>query len=136
MIHNKLQDDCQMRKSYKLVSSQRICKLSESSMLIHNMSLHDFKVGSWCVMRANVITGTILLSKTIIHTSLLHTFWHNFLNTSTVTRKCLPFNRKAVQKYSMGCSECFFDDWIINIGLWPHSPNLKPWNQFFTCGAC
>ena len=92
----------------QLASSQRICRLSESSMLIHNISLHDFKVGIWCVKRANAITGIILLSKTIIHTSLLHTFWHNFLDTSTVMRKCLPFNRKAVQKYFMGCSECFW----------------------------
>ena len=108
----------------QFVSSQRIRKLSESSILLHNMPLHDFKVGIWCVMRANAITGKVLLTETTIHTSLLHTFWHHFLNTSTV------------QKYSMDSSESVFDDRIINIGLWPHSPNLKPCNQFFTCGAC
>jgi len=31
----------------------------------------------------------------------------------------------------MGSSESVFDERIINIGLWPHSPNLKPCNQFF-----
>jgi len=51
-------------------------------------------------------------------------------------RKYQPFIRMAVKKYSMGSSESVFDDRIINIGLWPHSPNLKPCNQYFTRGAC
>jgi hypothetical protein len=59
----------------------KVINLQKIPVLLHEVLLHDVKIGVWCAMSVNRITGATFFSWPWIHSDKLHTSWCHFLNT-------------------------------------------------------